>query len=109
MAEIRREFYEGLSVRLAAIRSSLDVLDDGFDEDAAHLFLRTAHSLKGASASLGDEKLAQAASGLNLLAIGWIEAGRVPESEMGKARDGLMALYALDQGPGASGQTKGES
>ena len=47
MAEISREFYEGLSERLAAICSALDTLDNGFDGDAAHLFMRTAHSLKG--------------------------------------------------------------
>ena len=97
MAEISREFYGGLSERLAAICSALDTLDNGFDGDAAHLFMRTAHSLKGASASLGDEELAQAASGLNLLAIGWIEVGGIPGSEMERARDGLKVLYALDQ------------
>ena len=109
MAEIRKEFYGGVSARLTTIRSALDVLDDGFDGDAAHLFLRTAHSLKGASASLGDEELAQAASGLNLLAIGWTEASRIPESEMERARDGLKALHALDQKRRAAGEHKGES
>ena len=109
MAEIRREFYEGVSVRLAAMRSALDALDDGFDGAAAHLFLRTAHSLKGASASLGDEELAQAASGLNLLAIGWIEAGRIPNPDMERARDGVKDLYALDQKRRSSGLHKGES
>jgi chemotaxis protein histidine kinase CheA len=109
MAEIRRDFYEGVSTRLAAICSALDVLDDGFDDDATHLFLRTTHSLKGASASLGDDELAQAASGLNLLAVTWVEAGRVPESEMETARDGLETLYALDQKRRASGLHKSES
>ena len=97
MAEISKEFYEGVSGRLETICVALETLEEGFDGDAAHLFMRTAHSLKGASASLGDEELAQAASVLNLLAIGWLEVGRILELQMEQARDGLRALHALDQ------------
>ena len=102
IAEIRKEFYLGLSGRLAAIRSALDALDEGFDGDAAHLLLRKAHSLEGTSASLGDEDLARAAAGLNLLALGWIEAGGIPPSELEWARDSLGLAEALHQlGEGA--------
>ena len=77
LAEIYREFREGLTERLDKMRAALEELTTAHNEETAQLFYRTAHSLKGTAASFEATELVQPATTLAAIGLPWYE-GVVP-------------------------------
>ena len=93
LAEIFREFREGLPLRLETLRSALQQLADG-DRDATELFYRTAHSLKGTAPSfVADERVAPAAV-LAAVGLAWDEGAAPRNDEIAAAFKELERLGA---------------
>ncbi len=57
LAEVYREFRDGLAGRVETMRSALERLAGGYDAGAADTFYRTAHTLKGTAASFEADEL----------------------------------------------------
>jgi signal transduction histidine kinase/CheY-like chemotaxis protein len=79
-AEVRDEFASGLAGRVAALRSALDQLRDGFHREPADRLHRLAHSWAGTAASFEAEGLAQLARSLEAIAEEWRSSGQIPGS-----------------------------
>ncbi len=94
LAEVYREFREGLPIRLAEIRAALEALADGYERGATEVFYRTAHSLKGAAPSFGAEELVEPAAALAETGRRWFEGGFVDDEEL---RIALQDLGQLDE------------
>ncbi len=75
LAEVHREFREGLPMRLEALRSALAELMNGWNATASDLFYRTAHTLKGTAASFDANELVGPATALAKLGLRWEEGG----------------------------------
>lgn len=109
LAEIFREFAEGLPERLETLRSALEKLGDGHDSDAADLFYRTAHSLKGTAPSFDAHELVEHAAALSEVGLRWYEGAAPRPAEVVAAREALERLgaaverYAARQEGRASG------
>ncbi len=73
IAEIFKEFRDGLPERVDAIRNSLEALADGYDAEAAELFYRTAHTLKGTAPSFGADGLVAPSAVLAEIGKRWCE------------------------------------
>lgn len=85
IAQVFREFREGLSERIDTLARALDSLEGGYDVEAAELFYRTAHSLKGAAPSFDADELVDSCSLLSELGLQWREAGFVAADELASA------------------------
>lgn len=94
LAEIFREFREGLPERVGQLRESLEVLAERYDDKAAELFYRTAHTLKGTAPSFSAHELVEPAALLAEMGKRWCEEGAVNPVELSSARDDLEALSA---------------
>ena len=92
LAQIHREFRQGLPDRLGRIRGSLERLSAGYDRAAADLFYRTAHSLKGTAPSFGADGLVEPAAALSAIGRRWLEGGAVPADEIPGAREQFERL-----------------
>ncbi len=92
LAEIHREFRDGLPARIEKLRSSLQRLDQGHDAEAAETFYRTAHSLKGTAPAFGAHALLEPATILSDLGRGWFEDGAVGPGELTGAWAALEQL-----------------
>jgi chemotaxis protein histidine kinase CheA len=94
LAEIFREFRQGLPERVEQIRASLEVLAEGYDRQAAELFYRTAHTLKGTAPSFGAHELVEPATVLTEVGKRWYEEGSVNLAELAAVRGDLELLNA---------------
>ncbi|MGD8698326.1 MAG: Hpt domain-containing protein [Gemmatimonadales bacterium] len=97
LAEVYREFREGLPERLAQLREALDALADGYEPGATEVFYRTAHSLKGAAPSFGAGQLVDPAAALAETGRRWYEGGFVDGEEL---RTAIEELGRLDDAVG---------
>lgn len=93
LAEVHREFRDGLPGRLDSLRRALDRLREGREPAAVESLFRTAHSLKGTAPSFGAHELAAPAAELTELARAWRE-GEGPRdfTELKRARALLSRL-----------------
>ncbi len=91
IAEIFKEFREGLPERVDTIRDSLETLADGYDAEAAELFYRTAHTLKGTAPSFGADGLVTPSAALADIGKRWYESGELD------TKSATIALEALEQ------------
>lgn len=112
LAEIHREFREGLPERLEEIRSALYALRDGYSHAAAELFYRSAHSLKGAAPSFAADELVDPASALAEVGRHWYEESAVNRVELEAALDDVDRLAVsierfIGRAEGARGGTTG--
>lgn len=109
IAEIFRDFREGLPVRIETMRSALEQLARSFDPQAAELFYRTAHSLKGTAPSFEAHELSERAAELADVGLRWQEGGAFDAAEVSEALKGLervreaAARYTAEMEGGASG------
>ncbi len=94
LAEIHKEFRDGLPARLERLRSTLELLAEGFDSQAAEAFFRAAHSLKGTAPAFGAYELAQHASALAERGRRWHEGGKLETPEVASALKELEWLEA---------------
>ena len=94
LAEVRREFSEGLPKRLEAMQGALAVLRDGYDAGQSEVFYHRAHSLTGTAASFDANELAEHAAVLSGLGRGWMERGAVEAAELEEAAAALHRLAA---------------
>jgi HPt (histidine-containing phosphotransfer) domain-containing protein len=94
LAQIHREFRDGLPARLERLRSTLELLAAGFNEQAAETFFRTAHSLKGTAPAFGADELAQHAGALAERGRRWHEGGKLETPEVTSALKELEWLEA---------------
>lgn len=94
LAEVYREFGEGLPQRVEALRSALAELAGGWNATACDLFYRTAHTLKGTAASFDADELVEPATALAALGLAWEKSGSAPESEIEEAAAELERLSA---------------
>lgn len=92
VAEIRREFCEGLPGRLETMRLALERLAESYDAGAADKFYRTAHSLKGTAASFEADELVEPAAALTDVGLRWFEGGRLDRGEVLAAFEYLELL-----------------
>lgn len=109
LAEIFREFREGLADRLETMRSALAELADGGEPAAVELFYRTAHSLKGAAPSFDADELVEPATNLADIGLAWYEGGAPSEDEIAAAYRALEQLGAAvrDYAKRAEGNASG--
>ncbi len=109
LAEIHREFRDGLPARLEQLRVALETLADGYDVDASEEFYRVAHSLKGAAPSFGADVLVAPAAALAETGQRWYEGGATNRAELATAFEDLERLtgaverFVSDMEPGATG------
>lgn len=92
LAEVYREFREGLAGRSAQMRAALEELKSGYEADATEAFYRTAHSLKGAAPSFGADELVGPATALAEAGRRWSEGGFVDDEELEAAFHDLGRL-----------------
>jgi HPt (histidine-containing phosphotransfer) domain-containing protein len=92
LAGVHREFREGLPGRLERIRASLERLREGYDAEAAEIFYRTAHSLKGTAPSFGARALVAPATALAEIGRRWFERGAAEADELRAASEELGRL-----------------
>jgi chemotaxis protein histidine kinase CheA len=97
LAEVRKEFSQGLPQRLEAMQGALAVLRDGYDEGRAEIFYHRAHSLKGTAASFDADELAKHAAELADLGRRWMERKAVKAAEVEQAEAALHRLDAAMQ------------
>jgi chemotaxis protein histidine kinase CheA len=77
LAQVYREFRDGLAGRVHTIRAALERLAAGYDAGAADTFYRTAHTLKGTAASFEADELVEPAKGLADVGLRWFEEGEL--------------------------------
>lgn len=92
LAEIFKEFRDGLPERLEQIRSSLEALGGEGDAEAAEIFYRTAHSLKGTAPSFGAHELVAPATALAEIGRSWFEGDVVEPAMLAAASEELARL-----------------
>lgn len=92
LAEIHREFREGLAGRLERLHTSLEQLAAGYDREAAETFYRTAHSLKGTAPAFEAHALVEPAAALSSVGRRWFEDGTVSPEQIAGAREQFARL-----------------
>ncbi len=92
LAEVRREFREGLPERLILIESALGVLDGGFDLAAAELVHQQSHSLKGTAGAFGADGLAGPAREISAIAGRWVDRREATVEQLSDVRRELHRL-----------------
>jgi HPt (histidine-containing phosphotransfer) domain-containing protein len=97
LAEVYREFRDGLAGRVDTIRSALERLASGYDAGAADTLYRTAHTLKGTAASFEADELVQPAKGLADVGLRWFEDGELDLLEVAAAFRQLEELEGAVQ------------
>lgn len=109
LAEVYREFREGLAERSSRMRVALETLKAGYEAEATEVFYRTAHSLKGAAPSFGADELVDPATALAEVGRHWFEGELVDDEELEAAFHELERLdeaverYVREMEGGASG------
>jgi HPt (histidine-containing phosphotransfer) domain-containing protein len=109
LAEIHREFRDGLPARLEQMRVALETLADGYDATASEEFYRVAHSLKGAAPSFDADVLVGPAAALAETGQRWYEGGATDRVELAAAFEDLERLtdavewFVSRMEPGATG------
>ncbi len=91
IAEIFKEFREGLPGRVDTIRDALETLADGYDAEAAELFYRTAHTLKGTAPSFAADGLVAPSAVLAEIGKRWYESGELD------TKSATVALEEVEQ------------
>jgi chemotaxis protein histidine kinase CheA len=94
LAEVYREFREGLAGRVETMRSALERLARGYDAGAADTFYRTAHTLKGTAASFEADELVEPATALADVGLRWFDGGELDRLEVDAAFGHLERLVA---------------
>jgi HPt (histidine-containing phosphotransfer) domain-containing protein len=97
LAEVYREFREGLADRVEMMRSALERLAGGYDAGAADTFYRTAHTLKGTAASFEADELVEPAAALADVGLRWFEGGELDPLEVDTAFRHLERLAGAVQ------------
>lgn len=97
LAEVYREFRDGLAGRVETLRSALERLASGYDAGAADTFYRTAHTLKGTAASFEAYELVDPATGLADVGLRWFERGEFDLLEVSAAFRQLEELEGAVQ------------
>lgn len=92
LAEVRREFCDGLPGRLETLETALERLAKGYDAGAADAFYRAAHSLKGTAASFEADELVGPATALADVGLGWFKGGALDSAALVAARQELERL-----------------
>ncbi len=92
VAEIRREFCEGLPARLEGLRVALGALTEGYEQVMAETFYQKAHSLKGTAPSFDAHELAEHAAFLADLGRRWLKLREVTAEQVSDASDELQRL-----------------
>lgn len=92
LAEVYREFREGLAGRVEALQSALERLAGGYDAGAADTFYRTAHTLKGTAASFEADELVEPAAALVEIGLRWFEGAELDLLEVAAASRQLQEL-----------------
>lgn len=92
LAEVYREFREGLAGRVEALQSALRRLAGGYDAGAADTFYRTAHTLKGTAASFEADELVEPAAALVEIGLRWLEGAELDLPEVAAASRRLEEL-----------------
>lgn len=75
LAQVHREFREGLAGRVSSLRRALERLTLGHEPAAVESLFHAAHSLKGTAPSFGAHELSAPAAELTEIARVWREAG----------------------------------
>lgn len=94
LAEVYREFRDGLADRVEALRSALERLAGGHDAGAADSFYRTAHTLKGTAASFEADELVGPAKALADVGLRWLEEAELDPLEVEAA---VLELERLEE------------
>ncbi len=97
VAEIRREFCEGLPARLEGLRVALGALTEGYEQVMAETFYQKAHSLKGTAPSFDAHELAEHAAFLADLGRRWLNDRELTPEEVSDASGELEQLTAAVQ------------
>ena len=98
VAQIRREFSDGLPARVERMRSALDAVAHGYDAAMAETFYYAAHSLNGTAASFGAHELVDPAAFLAELGRRWLRVGAVTAEQLSSASGELERLrMAVEQ------------
>lgn len=93
LADVHREFRDGLPGRLDSLRHALDRLSQGHEPAAVESLFHAAHSLKGAAPSFGAHELSAPAAELTEIARAWREGGGPREvADLERARTLLRQL-----------------
>ena len=109
LAEIHREFRDGLPERLEQMRVALETLANGYDAGASEEFYRVAHSLKGAAPSFDAHVLVGPAAALADIGQRWYEGRATDRAELATAFEDLERLtdsverFVSKMEPGATG------
>ena len=98
VAQIRREFSDGLPARVERMRSALDAVAHGYDAAMAETFYHAAHSLNGTAASFGAHELVDHAAFLAELGRRWLRVRAVTAEQSLSASGELERLrLAVEQ------------
>lgn len=100
VAELRREFAEGLAGRVATLRAALAALaalDAGATPEQLAAFYLPAHALAGTAAAYGADEVAAHAARLSALGAAWRRAGAAPAAEAAAAARELDGLAGAAQ------------
>ncbi len=97
VAEVRREFCEGLPARLEGLRVALAALTQGYEQAMAETFYRKAHSLKGTAPSFDAHELAGHAAFLADLGRRWLKVKELTPEQVSDASDELERLTSAVQ------------
>jgi len=92
LAEVQREFQQGLTDRLTLMESAFAKLEEGFDTDAAEKIFRQSHSLKGTAGAFGADILVGPAREISAIARRWVDRTSTTESELSDVRGQLVQL-----------------
>jgi chemotaxis protein histidine kinase CheA len=92
LAEVRREFQQGLTDRLSRMESAFAVLERGFDCGAAEVVFRQSHSLKGTAGAFGADSLTGPAREISAIARGWVGTTCTTAEELSEVRRELGRL-----------------
>jgi len=93
LAEVRREFQEGLKDRLALMESAFAVLERGFDSGAAEVVFRQSHSLRGTAGAFGADGLTGPAREISAIARGWVGQNCAAAQDLSEVRRQLDRLH----------------
>ena len=92
VAQIRREFCDGLPARVETMQFALEGLAKVFDPDLAERFFLQAHSLKGTAGTFGADSLVERAASLERIGSRWMKDLEVTPAEISDASKELDRL-----------------
>jgi chemotaxis protein histidine kinase CheA len=92
VAEVRREFCEGLPNRIRLLESAVAALQGAFDSQAAEAIYFQTHSLKGTAGAFGADTLVGPAREISAIAEGWVKQGRTTSEALSEVQRELVRL-----------------